>query len=125
MTSNFILHLGKDHWQWKQRDRGQELLADAQNLTDWTAVSRFPSEIHVELLEAGKIPHPHIGFNEHKALCMYLVVEALDVQLNLGLQGLLMKSGYTSLLFLLTTLLSIPMGPWYLKGWMPYATFTW
>ncbi|PPQ66090.1 hypothetical protein CVT24_000204 [Panaeolus cyanescens] len=68
MASNSILQLGKDHWQWKQRNRTQELLVDAKNPIDWTAVTGFPSEIHVELLAAGKILHPHIGFNEHKAL---------------------------------------------------------
>lgn len=28
-----------------------------------------PSEVHVELLEAGLIPDPFVGFNEHKVQC--------------------------------------------------------
>ncbi|KAA1472333.1 glycoside hydrolase [Dentipellis sp. KUC8613] len=83
------------HWEWKQRDPAlhsalDELAlpsfvagaadaeitsadADADKGADkhtdtkkaWRAATAFPSEVHVELLAAGLIPDPFVGFNEH------------------------------------------------------------
>ncbi|KAI0917712.1 hypothetical protein AcW2_007777 [Taiwanofungus camphoratus] len=64
-----------DGWHWKERDATYRSVWDeALQLTHatdslnstWTAAQTFPSEIHVELLKAGHIPDPFIGFNEHK-----------------------------------------------------------
>ncbi|KAF5390641.1 hypothetical protein D9757_002653 [Collybiopsis confluens] len=62
-------------WSWKQRDPAIDLLDemqapdvstnDAKPTDGWRSSSRFPSEIHVELLSCGLIPDPYIGFNEH------------------------------------------------------------
>nr|GAT54791.1 predicted protein [Mycena chlorophos] len=51
-------------WQWKQRDTAVAAVLD--DSTGWTVAQTSPSEIHVELLKAGRIPDPYIGFNEHK-----------------------------------------------------------
>lgn len=67
-----------DGWHWKERDATYRSVWDeALQLTHatdslnstWTAAQTFPSEIHVELLKAGHIPDPFIGFNEHKVQC--------------------------------------------------------
>ncbi|KAF8309073.1 glycoside hydrolase [Clavulina sp. PMI_390] len=71
-------------WQWCQRDTTRDLLdqsryiessrsqkypeesKNAQTMYDWRNCAEFPTEIHVELMEAGLIPDPRIGFNEHR-----------------------------------------------------------
>ncbi|CAA7266101.1 unnamed protein product [Cyclocybe aegerita] len=67
-----------DHniWFWKQRssdvaDVLEELEPHGNGETgsfvsEWKKSSVFPSEVHVELLTIGAIPHPYVGFNEHK-----------------------------------------------------------
>ncbi|QRV98035.1 beta-mannosidase [Ceratobasidium sp. AG-Ba] len=68
------------NWQWKQRDPAianvldelvkHRLLLLNQDSKDtkstWRRAVGSPSEIHVELLRAGIIPDPYLGFNEHK-----------------------------------------------------------
>lgn len=60
-------------WYWKERDSSVRDVADEfkpYRRHEWTAVSgSLPTEIHVELLTAQKIPHPQIGFNEHEVQC--------------------------------------------------------
>ncbi|KAI0345567.1 glycoside hydrolase [Trametopsis cervina] len=51
-------------WQWKEHTPGQPLDTVSDHLC--RTAHAFPSEIHVELLEAGLIPDPYLGFNEHK-----------------------------------------------------------
>lgn len=36
-----------------------------KSLSEWHPCSQFPTEIHLELLNAGLIPHPYKGGNEH------------------------------------------------------------
>jgi hypothetical protein len=66
----------KAGWQWKQRCPELPLLtdvsADHSDRSDpyqWRSADTVPSEIHVELLKAGLIPDPYIGFNEHRVQC--------------------------------------------------------
>ncbi|QRV83983.1 beta-mannosidase [Ceratobasidium sp. AG-Ba] len=77
--SRNTLTLASD-WQWKQRDPAianvldelvqHRLLLLNQDSKDtkstWRRAAGSPSEIHVELLRAGIIPDPYLGFNEHK-----------------------------------------------------------
>jgi beta-mannosidase len=73
-----------DNWQWKQRDTNianvlDELVqhtllvkSDSKDTKSvWRKATASPSEIHVELLKAGLIPDPYIGFNEHKVQCKW------------------------------------------------------
>ncbi|KDQ11978.1 glycoside hydrolase family 2 protein [Botryobasidium botryosum FD-172 SS1] len=67
-------------WSWKQRDPSIVSVLDEINSlnsaeptgdstgtrTSWRPAISFPSEIHIELLKAGLIPDPYVGFNEHK-----------------------------------------------------------
>lgn len=55
-------------WLWKQRDLSIKSVLDETE--DWNEVEAVPSEVHVELMKAGKIPHPYVGANEHKVQCM-------------------------------------------------------
>ncbi|EED80557.1 hypothetical protein POSPLDRAFT_128099 [Postia placenta Mad-698-R] len=57
-----------DGWHWKERDPTvQSVLDEPQNgRLPWTIARSFPSEIHVELMQNGRIPDPFLGFNEHK-----------------------------------------------------------
>ncbi|KAK7447665.1 hypothetical protein VKT23_013921 [Stygiomarasmius scandens] len=92
-------------WKWKQRDTSitditKELQLphgtykiDAETATkrSWLPVRTTPSEIHVELLKAGLIPDPHVGFNEHKFQCelsiFLLEYTTLDVTTGIGQVG--------------------------------------
>ncbi|KAJ8473477.1 hypothetical protein ONZ45_g16279 [Pleurotus djamor] len=67
-------------WYWKQRNTAIEVVTaelpsaasspavtGGSNITtSWNPTASFPSEVHVELLKCGKIPHPYVAFNEHK-----------------------------------------------------------
>jgi len=70
------------NWSWKQRDSSvtsvlDELETSVVDESDsqvdtkaaWRYAQTFPSEVHVELLKAGLIPDPYIGFNEHRVQC--------------------------------------------------------
>lgn len=53
-------------WSWKEhRPTSSDILSTISSQEDWTPASTFPSEIHVELLDTGKIQDPFLGFNEH------------------------------------------------------------
>ncbi|KAH9891930.1 glycoside hydrolase [Cubamyces lactineus] len=59
-------------WHWKERDTSIALVNDeiqlktgALSSKDWSPATSFPSEIHVELVKAKRIPDPFVGFNEH------------------------------------------------------------
>lgn len=54
------------NWQYKQRSTDTDLLTDLSSDSAWTSCAQFPTEIHVELMKAGKIPHPYKGRNEHE-----------------------------------------------------------
>ncbi|KAF9800855.1 hypothetical protein IEO21_10274 [Rhodonia placenta] len=62
-----------DGWHWKERDPTvQSVLDEPQNgRLPWTIARSFPSEIHVELMQNGRIPDPFLGFNEHKREWLY------------------------------------------------------
>jgi beta-mannosidase len=60
----------KANWHWKERTTSTSILDDSDG-GDWNACTQFPSEVHVELIRAGRIPDPYIGFNEHDVQCMY------------------------------------------------------
>ncbi|EJF55724.1 glycoside hydrolase [Dichomitus squalens LYAD-421 SS1] len=56
-------------WAWKERDASIASVLDEVSPTpseQWMKAAAFPSEVHVELLKAGRIPDPFIGFNEHE-----------------------------------------------------------
>ncbi|KAI0642837.1 glycoside hydrolase [Trametes meyenii] len=58
-------------WYWKERDPSvfsviDEVGSVAQGQRGWTPAASFPSEIHCELIKAGRIPDPFKGFNEHE-----------------------------------------------------------
>lgn len=85
MTSTATATILSNNWQWRQRDLAKEPLqhdgddrasesagADASSGDGWTNCVAFPSEIHVELLKARKIPDPYLGFSEHKVQCTFL-----------------------------------------------------
>jgi hypothetical protein len=54
-------------WSWVERDPTLPLSAESQMV--WAPATAWPSEIHVELLRAGRIPDPFIGDNEHRVQC--------------------------------------------------------
>lgn len=90
-----VAELSGVQWWWKECDGGDELTRELikDRVVDYPAVgatvatretikmnwfkaTRFPSEVHVELLERKVIPHPYIGFNEHYAQCKsYLKIQ--------------------------------------------------
>ncbi|PIL34860.1 hypothetical protein GSI_02647 [Ganoderma sinense ZZ0214-1] len=54
-------------WAWKERNASiASVLDDVDPESSWTDAMAFPSEIHVELLKAGRIPDPFKGSNEHE-----------------------------------------------------------
>ena len=55
-------------WAWKERDVSIASVLDEVG-SSWTDATAFPSEIHVELLKAGRIPDPFKGSNEHEVQC--------------------------------------------------------
>jgi beta-mannosidase len=57
------------NWSWAERDPALAVLAQADPDAGWTRATRFPSEVHVELLAAGKIPDPYVEFGEHEVQC--------------------------------------------------------
>ncbi|KAG6853109.1 hypothetical protein C0991_006799 [Blastosporella zonata] len=70
MVQTVLLNEG---WSWKQRDTKLPSVLDELgspthgSIQDgWRVAQAFPSEVHVELLKAGLIPDPYVGFNEHK-----------------------------------------------------------
>ncbi|KAJ7342620.1 glycoside hydrolase [Mycena albidolilacea] len=54
------------NWSWKQRETSVESVLDEAGADGWKTAQAYPSEIHVELLKAGLIPDPYLGFNENK-----------------------------------------------------------
>ena len=57
-------------WAWKERDASIASVLDELNPDSyWAKAAAFPSEVHVELLKAGRIPDPFKGFNEHEVQC--------------------------------------------------------
>lgn len=59
------------NWSYKERDPSIASVLDEINAS-WTNTTSFPSEVHVELLKAGRIPDPFLGDNEHQVQCEYL-----------------------------------------------------
>ncbi|KAI5480231.1 glycoside hydrolase family 2 protein [Pseudohyphozyma bogoriensis] len=59
-------------WEYRQSSKPpltptRDVLADAEGLAEgWTRCTQMPSQIHVELIEAGRIPDPFLGLNEEK-----------------------------------------------------------
>ncbi|KAJ9105971.1 hypothetical protein QFC19_003306 [Naganishia cerealis] len=39
---------------------------DQKRISEWTPCTQFPTEVHLELMQAGIIPHPYKHRNEHK-----------------------------------------------------------
>ena len=57
-------------WGWKERDASIASVLDELNPDSyWAKAAAFPSEVHLELLKAGRIPDPFKGFNEHEVQC--------------------------------------------------------
>ena len=59
------------NWEWKEHVPDGDTTNDtgAERRSSWTEALHFPSEIHVELKDAGIIVDPYLGFNEHKVQC--------------------------------------------------------
>ena len=53
------------NWSWKERESSIAVVLDELEASDQWLPTTFPTEIHVDLLKAGKIPDPYKGFNEH------------------------------------------------------------
>lgn len=53
-----------ENWQWKQRPNGAESTVHALNSDDGWRSTTVPTEIFKDLLEAGEIQDPHVGFHE-------------------------------------------------------------
>jgi len=58
----------RDGWLWKEYEDGDLSLSgpNSSSQDGWMPATSFPSEIHLELLKAGRIPDPFLGFNEHE-----------------------------------------------------------
>ena len=59
-------------WRWKQRDAAAAVSVLDELSTGgrgWSSATAYPSEVHVELLAAGRIPDPFLAFNEHEVQC--------------------------------------------------------
>lgn len=65
VTRALRTHNLKCGWEWKQRDNSASELKDLEVHDGWTATS-VPTEIFKDLLEAGRIPDPHLDQNEKK-----------------------------------------------------------
>lgn len=64
------INLGLNYnWKWKQRNEEVASVWDEVDRGAWRKAESVPSEIHVELLKAGLIPDPFVGFSEHKVQC--------------------------------------------------------
>lgn len=61
----------KNNWRWKERNTAiNDVWSETYHWDRWHFVRKaVPSEIHIELVEAGAIPLPYAGFNEHKIQC--------------------------------------------------------
>ena len=67
-------------WYWKQFNdddldnfKISDLKLGGEDIkASWSACTSFPSEIHVELTKAGKIPDSFRGLNEHLAQCEFV-----------------------------------------------------
>ena len=67
----------KSGWKWKERDHSKaDVWTEISHPPGdhWRPVSSIPSDIHVELIRAGEIADPYIGFNEHMVQCEYLLL---------------------------------------------------
>ena len=73
-------HLLSGPWYWKQFDgddldnlKISDLKLGGENIkASWTPCANFPSEIHVELIKAEKIPNPFQGSSEHLVQCEFV-----------------------------------------------------
>ncbi|KAM5541197.1 hypothetical protein V8D89_005126 [Ganoderma adspersum] len=65
MTAAAVFTAISQGWAWKERDVSVASVLDEVS-SSWTGAAAFPSEIHVELLKAGRIPDPFKGSNEHE-----------------------------------------------------------
>ena len=83
------------NWSWKQRDMAVASVLDELS-SSWSSATSFPSEVHVELLKAGRIPDPFIGFNEHEVQCEYISMTCRVCIHIVMSQGLATASGCTS-----------------------------
>lgn len=82
-----------NNWQWSERDLTRDVAEQSDSTFNskpdalgvdraksWRDCAAFPSEIHVELMRAGIIPDPYLGFNEHKVQCEpYLLLVKYEV----------------------------------------------
>lgn len=92
------------NWIWRQKRESDDVAtlslhpAELQAHRDgWLPAASVPSEIHVELLKVNKIPHPYLGFNEHKVQCEYshYTSQNLDSVHTVVRQGSERPNGYT------------------------------
>jgi beta-mannosidase len=51
-------------WRWKCLS--SDPLSELSQSDSWQPCSQFPTEIHLEHMRAGLIPHPYKGRNEHQ-----------------------------------------------------------
>lgn len=79
-TQTFVRHFSDYDWTWKRRESHKPLSDELipGDLSGWRKAASFPSEIHVELLNAGLVPDPYVGFNEHKVQCESRLLKMLQ-----------------------------------------------
>ena len=62
-------------WRWRQATETENIsgLSSSEHSDEeqWCPAKQFPSEVHVELKDAGLIPDPYLESNEHKVQCKH------------------------------------------------------
>lgn len=54
---------------WKFAQKTGDTVSD-----EWTETSKFPTNVHSELLKLKKIPDPFVGLNEYDVQCEYIMI---------------------------------------------------
>ena len=111
-------------WGWKERDVSIASVLDEVGSL-WTDAAAFPSEVHVELLKAGRIPDPFKGSNEHEVQCESCIAVSSCVDYMRHLQGSANVSGCTAPSSMCRSRSAAGRTrSWCSRGWIRSATFT-
>lgn len=117
-------------WFWKEAsaaDAPTDAELSEQREPGWCPGGAPPSEVHVLLLEAGLIPHPYVGFNEHAVQCEWdwRPWPVQEAYVRLAMQGSASEIGYSGKSFVIARTRRNRLRHWYSKVSIPYAMFTW